>query len=453
MDKLTKIVTADVQNLIQQGRTAEAVFALEDVASWSLAQLAVVYGDNYANPAKAEEYLRTACRISPGNWAFHANLAHILNQSCRWQEAKEEALQAIAYSEGNAYEPLYNLGVILVNLNDHEGAIEVYRKAMALKKDSLAHYNISASLLALGFWDEGWAAYENRFKAFDKIKAIHDRFKRHYHKGDKLRGRAIYVYSEQGVGDLIQCSRYLYKLRELGARVILESQESAANLFKENFNFEVVSRPDGSTDWPKVPEDVYCAVSVCSLPGIFDAGKRPIPRPPYLQSTPREPIRCDKFKVGICWAGSPDHQNDYRRSIFLRQFAPLFNVEGVQLFSLQKDMIPVRKWFGKNVDLMAGLPPCGIIDLSRYLKDYADTAAYINQMDLVISVDTSIAHLAGALGKPTWLLVDRNADWRWGIQGDRTEWYPSFRIFRQERAFEWQPVFNEVKTALEELVR
>lgn len=451
MDRFLRIITPEVKSLAENKRTAEAIYALEETISWSLVQLALIWANNFINLVKAEEYMRTAIKMTPGCWEFHVNLAHVLNLECKFEEARKEAEKAVELSRGSMYEPYYNLGVVLVNLGDHEAAVNAYQSALSLTQDKscLASYNVSASLLALGRWQEGWAAYESRFKVFEKIKSIHDRFPKHYEKGVPTKDKVIYVYSEQGVGDLIQFARYLPKFKSMtGAKIMLEPQTAIADLMANNFKFDrIVPRKDG--EWPQVPSEVDYAISINSLPGLFEAGMKPIPNKPYIKAPVRNDalLKCDKTKVGICWAGNPDHVNDMKRSICLKHFAPLFDLD-IQLFSLQKGATGTRNWWGKYVNLMADLPTCNIIDLSPNLSDFNDTAYYISQMDVIITVDTSIAHLAGAMGKPTWLLLDKHNDWRWGISGKTTPWYPTMTIFRQEEAFNWPPVLQEVARQL-----
>lgn len=453
MDRFLRIITPEVQSLVDDKRTSEAIYALEETISWSLVQLALIWCDNFINLSKSEECLRAAIKTSPGKWEFHVNLAHVLNLACKYQEAKEEALKSIELSYGQVCEAYYNLGVILVNMCDHEGAISAYKSALNLygDKPNLAAYNIAASYLAVGKWSEGWNAYESRFTSFQKIKDIHDRFKQHYEKGKPSKDKTIYLYSEQGVGDIIQFARYLPKFRRYtGAKLILEPQVAVAKLMEDNFKLDCIV-PRNNGEWPEISEDVDYAFSINSLPGFFEAGDRSIPNKPYIKAPNREMpdiLKTDNFKVGICWAGNADHLNDIKRSIPLKYFNPLFNMEGIQLYSLQKDSVATRNWWGKSVNLLADVPPHNIIDLSNLFHDFTDTAYYISQMDLIVTVDTSVAHLAGAMGKSTWLLIDKHNDWRWGLVGDKTLWYPSVRIFRQETLFAWQPVLEQVAKEL-----
>lgn len=443
MDKFLETIMPEIKTLVKNKRTSEAIYALEDTISWLLAQLGMIWCSDYTDLQKAEEYLRLADKIKGGSWEFHINLAHILNMAEKLEEAKKESFKAINYAEGRHYEPYYNLGVILANMGDHEGAIDAYSTCMKLKGDepNEASFNISSSFFLTEQWEEGWKHYENRFLAFDKIRSIKNRFKTIYKPGDPIKGKTIYVFSEQGVGDLIQFVRYLPKLK--GAKVIVEAQEDCAKLIEDNFDVVVIPRKDGI--WPEVPEIDY-AVSVCSLPGIFQAYIKPIPNKPYIKAPGGDPFpfKTEKIKVGIVWSGSANHPNDYRRSIFLSEFLPLTKLENVQLFSLQKETGDFRTWKGKRVNLTCYAD--NILALSGWLKNYSDTAYCIDQMDLIISVDTSVAHLAGAMGKPVWMLLDKNNDWRWGLKSNKTPWYPTMQLFRQKT--DWASVFEEITKKL-----
>lgn len=452
MDRFLKPITSEVETLVNAGRSTEAIYALQETISWLLVHLGLIYSKDLSGMRRAEECVREALKVKPGAWEFHLNLAHLFNIAGKFEEAKNEALKAVVFSDGRAYEPFYNLGVICQNLIEHDRAIEFYQSAIAVAGNdkNLAGYNISSSLLATEQWEEGWRTYENRLHLFDKIKGAYGRFAEHYNRDTAVSGKTVYVYSEQGIGDLIQFSRYLPLLKKKGAKVILESQASCAKLMEETYKVDVVARPDSV--WPVVPNGVDYGLSICSLPGIFGAGIEEIPNKPYIKQPKRKKpdfLKTDKFKIGICWAGNADHQNDSRRSMFLKDMSPLFNLENCQLFSLQSKWNPNRVWSGRHVNLVDGSPPSYILDLAPYLNDFRDTAYCIGEMDLIISVDTSVAHLSAAMGRPTWILIDQNNDWRWGLKGNGSRWYPSARLFRQERIGDWRSVVEDVVKELD----
>ena len=441
----------------RQDRLFESVYALQEVISWSLSQLGLILTDKFHQTEDGEEYLRMAMKIDPGNWAFACNLAHILNIGGKYEAAKIASEQAIKWNAGGSFEALYNYGVILTNLGLHEIARDTYKKAIEkANRPTQADYNISVSHLLLGDWEEGWKAYEARFEVFPKTKMVIDRFKGFipvYKKGDDLKGKVIYVFNEQGVGDLINFVRYIPSLKKLGAaKVIVEVQKFAAPLLEGQLQIDqVVPREDGI--WPPNPTGVDYVVSINSLPGIFNAGVKPIPAKPYLKA-PKTPIpevineAKDKFKIGICWAGNPDHLNDWRRTCLAKYFLAL-KLPGVQLFSFQKNLSMLRVWKGTMVNLLDGYTGEGVVDLDPYLHNFADAACFINEMDLIITVDTSIAHIAGAIGKPVWVILDPLNDWRWQLKKETTHWYSTMRLFRQKTILDWVGVFDQLVSSLE----
>lgn len=198
--------------------------------------------------------------------------------------------------------------------------------------------------------------------------------------------------------------------------------------------------------------DYHC--SVISLPHLL--GNPEIPKPPYLNLNEKMNMDAYKnlFKIGIVWAGNPQHPNDKHRSVSLTLFRNLYELAGVKLFSLMKDTRPrVYKPHEPIVDLTKGAEDMKIVDMSSNIENFADTAKIINSMDMVVGVDTSVIHLAGALNVPTVCAVAWNPDWRWKLEGQSTEWYPSVKIIRQKVKGEWGSVFDEIKTVVQKQIR
>ncbi|MGC1817197.1 MAG: glycosyltransferase family 9 protein, partial [Casimicrobiaceae bacterium] len=249
----------------------------------------------------------------------------------------------------------------------------------------------------------------------------------------------------QGFGDAIQFIRYARRLKDLGARVIFDTFQG----------FDEISRDFEGVDQVLVegtlPRFDY-RIPLLSLPRVFGTDLASIPatvpyvnvRPSYLDRWTHRIPAVREIKVGLVWAGNPKHQRDRQRSIPLATLAPLFGVEGVRFHSLQKSPTAAAEIAASGFDL---------VDLGPDLDDFSDTAAAISRLDLVISVDTSVAHLAGALAKPVWLMLPRPPDWRWMLEGSRSAWYPTMRLFRQREVNRWEPVAEEVGQALRERVR
>lgn len=436
--------------LMNEGRLSEARALLERTAIDSLNLLGTLYGHKLDRPELAVKCLETACEIDKGNYAVRSNLAHVLNAVERFEEAVAPALQAVRLCGEESQGPIHNAAVVLNNVGRTTEAIEQYRKSILLGDNDNLRYNLGSCLLLNGEYEEGWENYEHRLSAFERTIEFEARFPHPRWKGEDLSGETVVVYSEQGVGDLINFCRYLPELYECGAaKVVLESQESVAGIIERNYpNVQVVRR--GDVDYPAPPEgDV--AVSICSLPyrlGCDSVDK--ISGKPYLYPSGNRPPRClekkDGLRVGLAWAGNPDHGHDYMRSCPVKWFEAIANMPGVRLFSLQKDLRQPRMWKGKPVNPHEGKDLLPMTDLSPFLRSFEDTATCIANLDLIITIDSAIAHLAGAMGRPVWMLIPTICDWRWlRRRPDTTVWYDSMRIYRQTSLYDWAGVMARVR--------
>lgn len=267
-----------------------------------------------------------------------------------------------------------------------------------------------------------------------------------YWDGSSLAGKTIFVYSEQGFGDAIQFVRYCRLLAESGARVMVACEPAMRRLF------EGVSGINQLVDiYEEIPEFDF-HVSLMSLPGFLNTALETIPshvpniRTPEGQRVPDEELlETGKLKVGLVWKGSPFHVNDKNRSVSLEKFESILKNADVRFFSLQtgESSTDISK-FGYEDDLK---------DLGESLTDFAVTAAVMDHLDLLISVDTSVVHLAGAMGKPVWTLLPFYPDWRWLLGRDDSPWYPTMRLFRQKDTGDWDGVFEELEMSLDRFVR
>jgi tetratricopeptide (TPR) repeat protein len=321
-------------------------------------------------------------------------------------------------------------------------AIEHYERAISLRPDYGGyHWNYSMAMLLNGDYAKGWREYEWRWQGCLELKSGKPAFSRPEWKGEDLSGQTVLLYREQGLGDVIQFIRYAPMVAGRGARVVVACQPELIRLLGAvDGVFGVVS-----IEQPLPPFDMHCPL--LSLPLIFNTTLATIPSGvPYMSADGalteawRKRIGPDAaFKVGLIWGGWAGNQIDARRSIPLADFAPLARLPGVTFYSLQK---------GQHA---AQSPPAGmsLIDWSGELTDFADTAALVDNLDLVISVDTAGAHLAGAMGKQVWLLNRFESEWRWLLEREDSPWYPSMRIFRQPRPGDWRTVMAKVREALE----
>ncbi len=332
--------------------------------------------------------------------------------------------------------------MVLCDDGHAQEAIAACRQAIALNPDlAIAHSNLSLVLLTFGHFEEGWREHEWRLKCGPKFRP------RLFHQGqwngEDIAGKTILLYAEQGFGDAIQFARYAPLMADLGAKVVLECHPELVQLFTSLRGIErLVAAGEPLPDF-----DFHCPV--LSLPLAFERRLKIIPaQVPYISPGPqlidqwkrRIGPKTDAFKAGIVWAGRPTHTNDRHRSMKLRQFAPLAGIEHLEFYSLQK---------GPATTEMASAPPgFRLYNFTSDLADFVDTAAMIANLDMIIAVDTAVAHLAGALGKNVWVMLPYAADWRWLRGRNDSPWYPTMRLFRQKSWGDWDGVVGEVRQAL-----
>lgn len=390
--------------------------------------------------AAAEQVLR----LQPDDADGHCVRAYLLDDLGRVEEAVAGYDRAIQLNPGHS-EAHHNRGVALGRLARYEEAIAAFDEAIRLRSDyAEAWRNRALARLTLGDLERGWADLEWGWarRLLNKPPCPLPLW-----TGEPLQGRTILLHEDQGLGDAIQFVRYAAAVKARGGRVIVVCKKPLAPLFQTCPGVDqIVVRGE------PLPEcDVHS--SLVRLMGLFTRTLDAIPAPvPYLRA---DPVRMDRwrqrlaawpgFQVGIAWQGNPRHTRDRDRSFPLALFERLARIEGVRLISLQKgygseqlrelgDRFPV-------VDLGDEVDPG--------LETMEDTPALMMSLDLVITPDTSLAHLAGALGVPIWIPLPRSPDWRWFLERDESPWYPTARLFRQTARSQWGPVFDRIAAALE----
>jgi len=378
----------------------------------------------------------------PQDAEAHYNRGNVLLQQERFADALASYDAALAVRPDLA-EAHNNHGLALKELDRFDDSAASHRRAYAHDPGHVeARWNEALMQLLTDDYEHGWAGYEWRWHKEPLIRAWRD-FPQPLWRGEPISGRTILIHSEQGLGDTIQFSRYVPLVAATGARVIFEVQPPLLRLMQGLGGAEVIARSDALPDF-----DWQCPL--LSLPLAFGTRIETIPADiPYLHAaadlargwTQRLGAK-RRPRIGLAWAGSTDHRNDHNRSIALAKFLPLLDVDA--------DVVSLQKIVRPGEDALLALR--GILNVGDALGDFADTAALVAQLDLVISVDTSVAHLAGALGVPVWLLVTHIPDWRWLIGRDDSPWYPSARIFRQDAARDWDAVVARVKRALADVV-
>jgi hypothetical protein len=390
----------------------------------------------------------TACfqrvrELNPASAEVHFNLAGALRKQGRLDEAAAAFRQALQLRPDYA-DAHDGLGNVLQDQGQLDDAVACYRRALDLEPNHPeAHFDHSLVRLLRGDFEQGWAEYQWRWqtKTFRGLP-----FRQPSWDGQPLEGRTILLHAEQGLGDTIQFIRYAPLVKQRGARVVVQCQRLLLRLLA---GCQGIDELIGQGD-PLPAFDLHAPL--LNLPGIFRTALDNVPATtPYLFAPPplaerwrQELGKCDGVKIGIGWQGRPTHLGDSLRSIPLARFEPLTQIPGVHLISLQK---------GAGVeqlqDLAGRLP---ITEVGSRLEDFVDTAAVMSSLDLVIACDTSLVHLAGALGVPVWVALPLSPDWRWLLDRSDSPWYPTMRLFRQKRLGDWVGVFDEIKTALGEWI-
>jgi tetratricopeptide (TPR) repeat protein len=399
-------------------------------------------------------YYRTLYNHYPDDHLATIELAGMLVALDQYEEALELYTKALTL-EPSSIVTFYNLGFTLKKLGYIEQAIGIYTQILNQKPEyALAHFSRSLAYLTMGNFEEGWAEYEWRWLAGEEQKPnlaipLWD--------GTPLLGKKIYVYAEQGLGDTFQFVRYLQQLKNDGAYVIFAPQRALIPLMKLLPYIDEVK----TIHEPCIAD--YHA-PLMSLPWLCKTTLETIPAPiPYLKADSDlvtswksilDAAAGNAYRVGICWHGNAQYKDPAlqhaveQKSCALKQFAELATIPNVQLFSLQK---------------MSGLKELETLEDASFLTvfdktldtvngRFMDTAAIIAQLDLVITIDTSIAHLAGALGIETWVLLPEPADWRWMRARTDSPWYPTMHIFRQQKRGDWQRVMHEVTAELRQKI-
>jgi tetratricopeptide (TPR) repeat protein len=373
------------------------------------------------------------------------NRGVVLRELMRPAEALASYDNALAIKPGYA-DALANRGNALLDLKRLDEARENYDAALALKPEAAeTHFNRSMLRLLLGDFAGGWEEYEWRWKARD-FKSPRRNFTQPLWLGDQdLNGRTILLHGEQGLGDTLQFCRYEEMLAASGANVLMEVQPPLKSLFAD---FAGVDRTL-ATGEPLPAFDFHCPLM--SLPLALKTRPESIPaKVPYL-SAPEAHMqkwaarlpKAGPLRVGIAWAGNPTVATDPHRSIGLPNMLPLLASTSVQFVSIQKDLRP------GDSEILRAHPR--IENLGGEIESFADTAAIMSHLDLIISSDTSVVHLAGALGKPVWILLAYVPDFRWLLDRDDSPWYPTVRLFRQPQIDDWQSVISQVRDELERL--
>jgi tetratricopeptide (TPR) repeat protein len=455
----------------QLGKTEEVVQTYERMCAVAPASveaqtnLAAALGEA-RRPEEAVEAARRATELDPNHAPAHNNLANALRESGDPEAAAEAARKAIELKPDYA-DAYSNLAAALNQLAQHREAYKACQSALRLwmkEGDALPAYrrfgprlppkteltqtylNRAAILLALGNFERGWQEYEWRWLA----KSHHTprrKFAQPQWEGEDISGKTLLVHSEQGIGDVFQFIRYVPLIARRDVKVIVETYEDLASLISRVEGVEKVYLRGQAESVS--PFDVH--IPLMSLPLAFGTQLETIPRNvPYIKPDPERIASWstriknesrDRYKVGVVWAGNANHSNDRNRSMPVSSLSPLITrFANVAWFSLQKGRA------GDEQELRdQGVP---LINLSHDIKDFDDTAAIMAQLDLILSVDTAAAHLAGAMRRNVWTMLPFAAEWRWLVDRKTSPWYPTMKLFRQSKRGDWNSVVEAVGAEL-----
>ncbi|WP_234678804.1 tetratricopeptide repeat protein [Bradyrhizobium monzae] len=439
--------------LLELGRHAEAVKCFDVTEklnpSAALYQMRAVCLSAVNRFEEAEADYEKSIALDPSLAETHNNLGLL-----HWRFGRLE--QAFAcFDSALALRPdfhavLNNKAVVLLHLQLLDEAFAtLHRSLAAAPNDAQTLFYLATLQLLSGDFDRGWLAREARWR-LPSVGLVDRGFSKPLWRGDEpLDGKTILLHSDEGLGDAIQFARYVPMVAALGAKIILEVEPPIQQCLA---GIAGVAECVGRSSTPAF--DLHCPLG--TLPLAFGTQLDTIPLAQgYVPAPPAARVKAwqdrledrlgprTRFRVGLVWAGNPDHKNDHNRSMTLRTLAPLLDCD-VQFVSLQKGVRDQdRAFLGERRD---------IVDLTQHLTDFSETAALIGCLDLVISVDTSVAHLAGALGAPVWTMVPFNPDWRWLLNRDDSPWYQSMRLFRQPKRGDWATVVDDVRRELEKRV-
>jgi len=403
--------------------------------------------------SKAAEYLQKAVTLRPHEPNILLDYANVLNMTHQLDEALAVYYRMLAIIPNNP-SALYNIAYTLKKKGEIAASLPYYYRSLAIAPDDAeSHFGLAVAHLTLGNFDEGWQEYDWRWRRHDNEPRVYGN---NQWNGESLAGKTLFIHAEQGLGDTLQFIRYAQVIKRQGATIIAAVQEPLVKLLALcPYLDQVINLHD------QVPSFDY-HIPLMSIARVMKTRLETIPQEmPYLFADQtlatywKDSLAQDPhIKIGICWQGNPNYSTSFLRhavaakSISLALFAPMAQIPGVSLYSLQRisgtdqltllDGSFVVHQFDDTFDVTHG----------RFM----DTAAVIKNLNLIITIDTSICHLAGGLGVPVWLMLPKPADWRWLLDRNDTPWYPSVRIFRQPKPGDWQTVINTIVQELQHCI-
>lgn len=440
----------------------------QHLAANELTHLAKTYSETMFDFDKGMDCLLKAAEMSPRGVAY-GNICNLYTKHMRFEEALPYAQRAVELDPENP-DAYINLGICHAGLKDYKTSVAIYEEVLKDYPESLRakFHRGYDKIIQRDF--SGWKDYETRFELFNIAKICKERYGDvPIWDGQELTpDDRLLLFVEQGSGDMFQLARYLPMIKEKkgNPHIILELWSGMENIMARCSGMDeifILSRQDA------LPEETPRFDYVCSLfsiPHLFNMkSEEDFPLDvPYIfpvhtkrvkdnAEEIKEVLTTDrKMRVGIVWSGNSLHKNDRIRSCHKRDLKPLDDIKDIQLYSLNMSESK-RMWTDVGeVDLLEGAEDMDVIDLSKYITDWNDTGHIVDELDLIVSVDTGVAHLAGAMDKIIFLAIPFINDWRWYVDGDTSMWYPTMRIFRQEKPYEWGPVFENIAESIKGLI-
>ncbi len=434
------------------GRLPEAEQALREAWRYAPNNAAYVNNlgivqDDLGRYDDALECYRSALHLNPQMDSAYCNLGKLFQKNGESESSEAAYLAALKINPQNS-DVQQNLGILLLGLGRNDEAMHCFNERLrALPECAEAHWNRALLLLAAGNFSDGWEEYEWRFKCHELMsQPLEARYSsKTLWDGSVLTDQTLLIYVEQGFGDTLQFCRYLPLVMQQVKHLIFECQPELfallSNVFKD---IKCIQRPAESA-LPDIDYDLQAPL--LTLPRLLNTVMESIPVAiPYIHADPRlverwsQRIGKNSFNVGVVWAGNQNYKGDKERSLSLAAIERLGEVSRhICFYSLQKE---------GGTEAIYSINPMRLVDLASELDSFATTAAVIENLDLVITVDTAVAHLAGAMGKPVWTLIYSPPDWRWLLDRNDSPWYPTMRLFRQSKAGEWDEVIDRVASAL-----
>jgi tetratricopeptide (TPR) repeat protein len=431
---------------LHKGENKKAIIFLKEALLFDENYLKAII--NLGVALKREERLEEAKKVFEKGMSLdvydrdlYYNYANLLINLQESDKARRLLLKNLR-KDKNDYKSLYSLGLIYQKNCNYEKSLYYFDKVIKIEKeDADAHFAKGLALLGMGEYEEGWREYRYRWEAKNELKPPDYKIK--WWNGENLFNKKVLLQQEQGFGDNIQFSRYIFPLKKKGAKIYWAIKDELYTLFKNSLSEANFVRDK------EIVDGVDFFISLMDLPRLLFEPSNPfVVTQPYLYAKENSKKflipKNGRFKVAFCWQGNRKHRGDKNRSIDIKYFAKLFEIEDIDFYSLQFEEEEKEKIiaFQKNYT--------NLYDYTCCLKDFNDTANFLERIDLVIAIDSALAHLCGAIGKKCWLLLHECSEWRWLRNSSDTQWYKSIEIFRNKG--NWENFFDSLKNNLKKQI-